>query len=78
MHFETGEVQYIPAVATDNKRAAMMGDEPFEYYGTSRAWSPGWVNRYTIESIEPDVIQCCSVRISYLSYTIAYCPWKKR
>jgi uncharacterized protein len=52
MHFETGEVQYIPAVATDNKRAAMMGDEPFEYYGTSRAWSPGWVNRYTTESIE--------------------------
>ncbi|HZA63999.1 MAG TPA: alpha/beta hydrolase, partial [Nitrososphaeraceae archaeon] len=30
----------------------MMGDEPFEYYGTSRAWSPGWVNRYTTESIE--------------------------
>jgi fermentation-respiration switch protein FrsA (DUF1100 family) len=30
----------------------MTGDEPFEYYGTSRAWSPGWVNRYTTESIE--------------------------
>ena len=30
----------------------MIGDEPFEYYGTSRAWSPGWVNRYTTESIE--------------------------
>jgi fermentation-respiration switch protein FrsA (DUF1100 family) len=51
-HFETGEVQYIPAVATDNKPAAMMGDEPFDYYGTSRAWSPGWVNRYTTESME--------------------------
>jgi uncharacterized protein len=51
-HYETGEVQYIPAVATDNKPAAMTGDEPFEYYGTSRAWSPGWVNRYTTESIE--------------------------
>jgi fermentation-respiration switch protein FrsA (DUF1100 family) len=30
----------------------MTGDEPFEYYGTSRARSPGWVNRYTTESIE--------------------------
>lgn len=51
-HYDTGEVQYIPAVATDNKPAAMIGGEPFEYYGTSRAWSPGWVNRYTTESIE--------------------------
>jgi fermentation-respiration switch protein FrsA (DUF1100 family) len=51
-HYDTGEVQYIPAVATDNKPAAMIGDEPFEYYGTSRAWSPGWVNRCTTESIE--------------------------
>jgi fermentation-respiration switch protein FrsA (DUF1100 family) len=49
-HYDTGEVQYIPAVATDNKPAAMTGDEPFEYY--VRAWSPGWVNRYTTESIE--------------------------
>jgi fermentation-respiration switch protein FrsA (DUF1100 family) len=51
-HYDTGEVQYIPAVATCNRPAAMTGDEPFEYYGTSRAWSPGWVNRYTTESIE--------------------------
>jgi fermentation-respiration switch protein FrsA (DUF1100 family) len=51
-HYETGEVQYIPAVATGNKPAAMTGDQPFEYYGNSRAWSPGWVNRYTTESIE--------------------------
>ncbi len=51
-HYDTGEVQYIPAVATGNKPAAMIGDEPFEYYGTSRAWSPWWVNRYTTESIE--------------------------
>jgi len=51
-HYDTGEVQYIPAVATDNKPSTMTGDEPFEYYGTSRAWGPGWVNRYTTESIE--------------------------
>jgi uncharacterized protein len=51
-HHDTGEVQYIPAVATGGKPAAMTGDEPFEYYGTSRSWSPGWVNRYTTESIE--------------------------
>lgn len=51
-HYDNGEVQYIPAVATGNRPAAMVGDEPLEYYGTSRAWSPGWVNRYTTESIE--------------------------
>jgi uncharacterized protein len=51
-HYDTGEVQYVPAVATGNKPAAMIEDEPFEYYGTSRAWSPWWVNRYTTESIE--------------------------
>jgi fermentation-respiration switch protein FrsA (DUF1100 family) len=51
-HYDTGQVQYIPAVATGGKPAAMTGDEPFEYYGTSRSWSPGWVNRYTTESIE--------------------------
>ena len=50
--YDTEEVQYIPAVATDNKPAAMIGDEPFEYYGTLRAWSPWWVNRYSTESIE--------------------------
>jgi uncharacterized protein len=51
-HYDTGEVQYIPAVATGGKASAMTGDEPFEYYGTSRSWSPGWINRYTTESIE--------------------------
>jgi hypothetical protein len=30
----------------------MIGDKPFEYYETSCAWSPGWVNRYTTESVE--------------------------
>ena len=43
-HYETGEVQYIPAVVTGNKPGAITGDEPFEYYGTSRAWSPGLVD----------------------------------
>jgi fermentation-respiration switch protein FrsA (DUF1100 family) len=51
-HYTTGEIQYIPAVATGNRPAAMVGDEPFEYYGTSRAWSPYWFNRYTTESVE--------------------------
>lgn len=51
-HYDSGQVQYIPAVATGGKPAAMTGDEPFEYHGTSRSWSPGWINRYTTESIE--------------------------
>lgn len=44
--FETGQVEYQPAVAEDGP-AAMPGAEPFAYYGTSRSASPHWVNRLT-------------------------------
>ena len=50
--FETGSVQYLPAVTdVDGGEAAMGGAEPFEYYGTARSASPGWVNRVTRLSI---------------------------
>src|SRR5262249_55757922 len=43
--YRTGEVEYLPAVAAAGAPAAMGGQEPFDYYGTARSASPGWVNR---------------------------------
>jgi fermentation-respiration switch protein FrsA (DUF1100 family) len=48
---DTGEVEYLPAVAPEGVAAAMGGQEPFDYYGTSRGWAPGWENRVTRLSI---------------------------
>jgi fermentation-respiration switch protein FrsA (DUF1100 family) len=45
--FETGEVEYIPAVDPDGGPAAMPGREPWDYYGTERSAAPGWANRVT-------------------------------
>ena len=47
----TGEVAYLPAVALDDGPAFMPGDEPYAYYGTDRAVSPGWDNRLTVASL---------------------------
>lgn len=50
--FATGRVEYLPAVSRDpGVEAAMPGAEPFEYYGTPRSASPGWVNQVTRLSI---------------------------
>ncbi len=43
-----GPVEYLPAVAEEGE-AAMPGDEPYAYYGTSP--SPHWVNRVTRASV---------------------------
>lgn len=48
---DTGEVEYLPAVAPDGGEAAMPGREPWDYYGTGRSTSPGWRNRVTRSSI---------------------------
>lgn len=45
-----GAVQYIPAVAATGE-AAMPGEEPFAYYGTSRSASAYWENSVTRTSI---------------------------
>ncbi|MDB5064350.1 MAG: hypothetical protein JWM18_784 [Chloroflexi bacterium] len=49
--FATGEVEYRPAVSGDGGPAVMGGQEPFDYYGTERSASPGWVNRLTTLSV---------------------------
>ncbi len=45
-----GEVEYLPAVAEEGE-AAMPGDEPFAYYGTSRGASEHWRNEVTRASV---------------------------
>ncbi|MEU5565522.1 alpha/beta hydrolase [Micromonospora musae] len=41
----------LPAVAADGGVAAMGGDEPFAYYGTSRSAAVHWENRVTYGSL---------------------------
>ncbi|MFG1707704.1 alpha/beta hydrolase [Nonomuraea sp. M3C6] len=41
-----GPVEYVPVVAEQGE-AAMPGDEPYAYYGTSRGASPHWSNSVT-------------------------------
>ncbi|WBB70773.1 alpha/beta hydrolase [Micromonospora sp. WMMD812] len=41
----------LPAVAPGGAEAAMGGDEPYAYYGTSRSASPHWVNQVTRGSL---------------------------
>ncbi|GAA2860509.1 alpha/beta hydrolase [Streptosporangium fragile] len=45
-----GPVEYLPAVAEEGE-AAMPGDEPFAYYGTSRGASAHWRNEVTRASL---------------------------
>jgi uncharacterized protein len=64
----TGEVEYIPAVA-DAGPAAMPGDEPFAYYGTDRAASPGWQNRVTSLSIRELITLDAAMGAEFISPT---------
>jgi fermentation-respiration switch protein FrsA (DUF1100 family) len=43
--------EYLPAVAPGGGEAAMGGDEPYAYYGTSRSFSPYWRNEVTRGSL---------------------------
>ncbi|WP_433439096.1 alpha/beta hydrolase [Nonomuraea sp. CA-141351] len=45
-----GAAEYMPAVAEEGE-AAMPGDEPYAYYGTSRGASPHWSNSVTRASV---------------------------
>jgi uncharacterized protein len=48
----TGQVEYWAAIDVgDDRPVVMAGREPFDYYGTSRSASPGWVNRLTALSV---------------------------
>ena len=45
-----GDVEYLPAVSLDGE-AAMPGEEPYSYYGTSRSSSATWHNSVTRASV---------------------------
>lgn len=47
---DEGQPVYQKAVSNDDDPAAMPGQEPFDYYGTSRSASPHWENRVTVAS----------------------------
>jgi fermentation-respiration switch protein FrsA (DUF1100 family) len=47
---QTGEVEYMPAVALEGD-AAMGGAEPYEYYGTARSHAESWRNQVTALSL---------------------------
>lgn len=43
--------EYLPAVAPNGDEAAMAGDEPYAYYGTTRSASRHWSNQVTRGSL---------------------------
>ena len=54
--FQTGEVEYWPAVAAAGAGlVGMPGEEPYAYYGTSRNPSPRWENRCTALSVKEEL-----------------------
>jgi fermentation-respiration switch protein FrsA (DUF1100 family) len=65
----TGTVEYIPAVTDTGGEAAMPGQEPFDYYGTARSASPGWVNRTTRLSIRELLIFDAAIGAEFIAPT---------
>jgi uncharacterized protein len=65
----TGEVSYLAAVSADGRPAIMGGDEPYAYYGTDRAPSPGWVNRVTELSIRELITLDAAMAADFISPT---------
>jgi fermentation-respiration switch protein FrsA (DUF1100 family) len=49
--FDTGQVEYWPAINPAGMPAGNPGPEPFEYYGTERGASAVWENRCTALSV---------------------------
>ena len=65
----TGVVDYLAAVSNDGTEAVMGGDEPYTYYGTDRAASPGWVNRVTRTTIRELVTLDAAAALDLLADT---------
>ncbi len=70
--YATGRVAYVPAVSLDSaEEAAMPGAEPFEYYGTARSHSAGWVNQVTRLSIRELLTFDAAIGADFLGSTPA-------
>jgi fermentation-respiration switch protein FrsA (DUF1100 family) len=69
--FDTGEIEYLPAVDGDGGEAAMPGREPWDYYGTERSAAPGWTNRVTRLSIRELLTFDAAIGADFLAGTPA-------
>ena len=69
--FETGDVEYLPAVSSEGGTAVMGGQEPFDYYGTERGRAAGWVNQLTTLSIR----ELITVDLAGAGEFISPTPW---
>jgi fermentation-respiration switch protein FrsA (DUF1100 family) len=67
--FSTGTIDYIFAVTDTGGEAAMPGQEPFDYYGTARSTSPGWVNRTTRLSLRELLTFDAAIGAEFISPT---------
>ena len=69
--FDTGEIEYLPAVDGDGGEAAMPGREPWDYYGTERSAAPGWTNRVTRLSLRELLTFDAAIGADFLAGTPA-------
>lgn len=67
--YETGEVEYWPAINPDGMPAGMPGPEPAEYYGTDRGASLTWENRCTALSVKEELTVTAAYAIPMLAPT---------
>lgn len=66
---QTGEVEYLAAVADDDTPAVMGGQEPFDYYGTERSAAATWVNRLTALTLRELVTVDLAMGAEFISPT---------
>jgi fermentation-respiration switch protein FrsA (DUF1100 family) len=69
--FDTGEIEYLPAVDGGGGEAAMPGREPWAYYGTERSAAPGWTNRVTRLSLRELLTLDAAIGADFLAGTPA-------
>jgi len=65
----TGEIAYMAAVADGGGEALMGGQEPFDYYGTERSTSPGWVNQLTALTVRALITTDLAAGADFISPT---------
>jgi fermentation-respiration switch protein FrsA (DUF1100 family) len=67
----TGQVEYWAAIdgGGDGRPVVMAGQEPWEYYGTARSASPGWVNQLTALSVLELITADLAIGADFLSPT---------
>ena len=69
--FDTGDIEYLPAVDRDGGPAAMPGREPWDYYGTERSAAAGWTNQVTRLSVRELLTFDAAIGADFLAGTPA-------